>query len=75
MSIKEELSRWVRELLDMIAKGVVFETNLADEAYAIVDDRLAPKGYAYLLIDRGHGILATVIGRDFRNDKIYFQKT
>ena len=60
---------------DMIAKGVVFETNLDDEAYAIVDDRLAPKGYAYLLVNQGRATLATVIGRDFRNEKIYFQRT
>jgi len=32
----------------MIAKGVVFETNTDDEAYAVVDDRLAPKGYEYI---------------------------
>lgn len=60
---------------DVIAKGVVFETNLDDEAYAIVDDRLAPKGYAYLLVNQGRATLATVIGRDFRNEKIYFQRT
>lgn len=60
---------------DMIAVGVVFETNLDDEAYAIVDDRLAPKGYAYLLVNQGQATLATVIARDFRNEKIYFQRT
>ncbi len=60
---------------DMIAKGVVFETNLDDEAYAIVDDRLAPKGYAYLLVNQGRATLATVIGKDFRSEKIYFQRT
>jgi len=60
---------------DLIAKGVVFDTDLGDEAYAIVDDRLAPKGYAYLLINQGRATLATVIGRDFRNEKLYFQRT
>jgi flavin-dependent dehydrogenase len=60
---------------DAIAKGIVFETDLTDEAYAIVDDRIAPKGYAYLLISGGRATLATVIFRDFRNDKSYFQKT
>ena len=60
---------------DMIAKGIVFDTNLRDEAYAIVDDRLAPKGYAYLLINQGRATLATVIGKDFRNEKTYFQRT
>lgn len=60
---------------DAIAKGVVFETDLEDEAYAIVDDRIAPKGYAYLLINKGRATLATVIYRDFRNEKSYFQNT
>ena len=60
---------------DLIAKGVVFDTDLEDEAYAIVDDRLAPKGYAYLLVNQGRATLATVIGRDFRNEKLYSQRT
>ena len=60
---------------DAIAKGVVFDTDLEDEAYAIVDDRIAPKGYAYLLVNQGRATLATVIYRDFRNEKIYFDKT
>lgn len=59
---------------DLIAKGIVFDTSLNDEAYAIVDDRLAPKGYAYLLVHQGKATLATVIGRDFRNEKTYFQR-
>jgi glycine/D-amino acid oxidase-like deaminating enzyme len=60
---------------DVIAKGIVFDTDAQDEAYAIVDDRIAPKGYAYLLINRGRATLATVIYRDFRNEKTYFQRT
>ncbi len=60
---------------DVIAKGIVFETDVEDEAYAIVDDRLAPKGYAYLLANKGRATLATVIYRDFRNEKSYFEKT
>lgn len=60
---------------DVIAKGIVFDTDVQDEAYAIVDDRLAPKGYAYLLINRGRATLATVIYRDFRNEKTYFKRT
>jgi len=60
---------------DVIAKGIVFETDLENEAYAIVDDRIAPKGYAYLLTNSGRATLATVIYRDFRNEKTYFQDT
>ena len=60
---------------DVIAKGIVFDTDAQDEAYAIVDDRIAPKGYAYLLVNKERATLATVIYRDFRNEKIYFQRT
>ncbi len=60
---------------DVIARGIVFETDAKDEAYAIVDDRLAPKGYAYLLVNQGRATLATVIYRDFRNEKIYLERT
>lgn len=60
---------------DMIAKGIVFETDLENEAYAILDDRIAPKGYAYLLVNLGKATLATVIGRDFRNEKRYLERT
>lgn len=60
---------------DVIAKGIVFETDAEDEVYAIVDDRLAPKGYAYLLVNQGRATLATVIYRDFRNEKIYLERT
>ena len=72
---REAIALIVPRAADMIAKGVVFETNLDDEAYAIVDDRLAPKGYAYLLVNHGRATLATVIGKDFRNEKIYFERT
>ena len=60
---------------DIVAKGMVFETDLADEAFVLVDDRIAPKGYAYLLVNQGQATLATVIGRDYRNEKTYFQRT
>lgn len=60
---------------DVIAKGIVFETDSEDEAYAIIDDAIAPKGYAYLLINHRRATLATVIYRDFRNEKTYFQNT
>jgi flavin-dependent dehydrogenase len=60
---------------DVVAKGIVFDIDAKDEAYAIVDDRIAPKGYAYLLINRKKATLATVIYRDFRNEKTYFQRT
>jgi flavin-dependent dehydrogenase len=50
---------------DAIAAGFLFETDMADGAYAAVSDELAPKGYAYLLVWNGRGTVATCMFRDF----------
>lgn len=44
---------------DAIAVGYVFETDAPDAAIAIVDERLAPRGYSYLLVNDGHATLAS----------------
>lgn len=44
----------------IIAKGLNFDTDLDKLAYAILDDRIVPYGYAYLLGLRGRGTLAVV---------------
>lgn len=63
------------KVADGIAKGVLFETTLPDMAAAIADDRLAPKGYAYLLVHQGRATLATVLFRHFRDERQYFNRT
>lgn len=60
---------------DAIAKGIVFNTNMEDTASAILDDRLAPKGYAYLLIHKGRGTLATCMFKDFKRERECFERT
>lgn len=60
---------------DAIAKGIVFNTTMEDIASAIFDDRLAPKGYAYLLIHKGKGTLATVLCKDFKRERECFERT
>lgn len=59
---------------DAIAAGYLFETDMADGAYAIVSDRLAAKGYAYLLINKGTGTLATCLFSDFHNERLYLER-
>jgi flavin-dependent dehydrogenase len=57
-----------------IVKGITFQTSMNDIVIAILGDAVAHRGYAYLLITRGHGCLcSTVMGR---HDKIQecFQK-
>ncbi len=46
-----------------------------DVAAAILDDRLAPKGYAYLLIHKGWGTMATCMFREFSRERECFELT
>lgn len=59
---------------DAVAVGYLFETNMADGAYAAISDRLAPKGYAYLLICDGRGTLASCLFDDFHNESRYLER-
>jgi len=59
---------------DAIAAGYLFETDLADGAYAATSEQLAPKGYAYLLICKGRGTLASCLFDDFHNERRYVQR-
>ena len=43
-----------------------------DRAAVVFDDEIAPKGYAYLLVNNGYGTAATVIYDDCKNEKKYF---
>ncbi len=44
---------------DGICVGYTFATDLPDQAHCILSDRLAPLGYSYLLIRKGHGTLVS----------------
>ncbi len=59
---------------DAIATGYLFETDMADGAYAAISDCLAPKGYAYLLVCKGRGTLASCLFADFHNDRRYLER-
>lgn len=60
---------------DIIAAGYVFDTDLADGCYATVSDQLAPAGYSYLLIARGHGTVAACMFRGFHDERRYLDAT
>ena len=49
-----------------IAAGLTFTTNRDDYMCAILSERLAPGGYAYLLIADGQATLATVLFTKFK---------
>ena len=59
---------------DAIAKGIVFKTSHKNIAIGFVDNRIAPKAYAYLLVNEGKATFATCIYEDFKNEKMYFER-
>lgn len=60
---------------DAIAVGYHFETDMENGFWVICDDRLAPKGYAYLLVMDGFGTVKSCMFRGFKHEKNYVQKT
>ncbi len=58
---------------DVIASGYTFRTDMEDANYVCFDDRLAPSGYAYLLIADGFGTLAACMFREFKGHAAYLQ--
>ncbi len=59
---------------DMFAVGIVFDTNIDDTAVIVLDNDIAPKGYAYLLTADGRGTLATVLYAHFGRRDQYLDK-
>jgi flavin-dependent dehydrogenase len=47
---------------------------MADGAYAVLSDELAPKGYAYLLVCNGRGTLASCLFDDFHHEHAYVER-
>jgi hypothetical protein len=50
----------------VVAAGITFTIDRSDGAYVILNNDLAPHGYAYLLIAGGQATLATVLFHRFR---------
>lgn len=62
-------------IADAIAVGYVFETDMADGDYCVLDNRLAPLGYAYLLIHGGCGTVASCMFTGFKKQNEYIERT
>jgi len=58
-----------------VAAGATFETDMEDGAAVILDDGIAPKGYAYLLVSEGRGTMAAVLYREYGRVNGCFGKT
>ncbi|MEM3030352.1 MAG: NAD(P)/FAD-dependent oxidoreductase [Candidatus Micrarchaeia archaeon] len=57
---------------DGIARELVFETD-EELHHILLDDRIAPKGYAYVFSHGGRATLCVAIMRDFRRIGAYFE--
>ncbi len=60
---------------DALAVGYHFDTDMDDGYWVICDDKLAPGGYAYLLIWNGRGTIKSCMFADFSQSKLYAQRT
>ncbi len=59
---------------DAIAKGIVFGTSHKNCFLGFVNNKIAPKAYAYLLVNNGKATFATCMFEDFKNEKQYFER-
>ncbi|HEX9753364.1 MAG TPA: NAD(P)/FAD-dependent oxidoreductase [Methyloceanibacter sp.] len=59
---------------DAIAAGYVFETDRPDGNWIAFNNALAPLGYAYLLIHRGHGTVASCMFTDFKRQAEHVER-
>ncbi len=59
---------------DAIAKGIVFKTSHKNISIGFADNRIAPKAYAYLLVNNGKATFATCMFEDFKNERKYFDR-
>ena len=60
---------------DAIAVGYHFDTDMDDGYWVICDDRLAPKGYAYLLVMGGRGTVKSCMFTGFKQEKECVERT
>ena len=60
---------------DAIAVGYLFDTSMADGSWLALDNRLAPLGYAYLLVHRGRGTIATCMFTGFKHQAEHLERT
>ena len=61
--------------VDGIVRGMIFKTSVERVPTIILDDELAPKTFAYLLIGDGKGCLGTGLTGDYDKADSYLDKT
>jgi flavin-dependent dehydrogenase len=58
-----------------IVRGIVFDTDSEDSIVLILNDKLAFKGYAYLLIADGRATMACVVIKDLSKANLCFENS
>lgn len=58
---------------DAIARGMVFRTSHEDCFEVFLDDDIAPKGYAYLLVNEGQATFATCLFEKMNDAHFYYR--
>jgi flavin-dependent dehydrogenase len=59
---------------DAVAVGLLFETDMADGAWAALGEDVAPGGYAYLLVHGGFGTLSVCMFTRFREARDFLAR-
>lgn len=62
------------KITDAIVLGYNFKTSVPEQYWVIIDDNVAPDGYAYCLIANGKATLAICMFRDYDKSKEYLIK-
>jgi flavin-dependent dehydrogenase len=57
-----------------LGAGLTFRTTHPDVVMVLVDNQIAPKAYAYLVIVNGYGTLSVVLTRDFKAAPAYLER-
>jgi len=58
-----------------VVKGIVFNTDVADAAVVVFNNRLAFKGYSYFLVTKKYGCMCTVVLDELWRVNECFEKT
>jgi len=62
------------QVTDAIVVGYNFQTSAPEQYWIIVDDEVAPDGYAYCFVANGRATLGVCIFRDYDKSKEYLAK-
>lgn len=63
------------KVADAIAVGYHFETNMENGFWIICDNKLALRGYAYLLVMNGKGTVKSCMFSGFKQEQLYVERT